>query len=127
MTTVEYIMKDRKTGAIGRYQFAYDDEAELMKILDLDMLLTVPEMVDCVIGEFTSQDLADFLALKKDELLHLHHSIGQDIRNAFGLWVTGNPNIDDCADDTSMEVIQLIWWKLQNSGGISGSTVMEFA
>jgi len=125
MITVEYIMKDRKLDKVGRYQFAYDDEDELMKILDLDMLLTIDEMVDCVIGEFSQQDRDDMTALKKDELIHLHHTTGQDIRNAFGLWIDGNPNVVGHPDDTSMEIMELIWNKLQ-APGIAGSTTMEF-
>jgi len=116
---------DRKTNKIGRYQFAYDDEDELKKILDVDMLMTVDEMVECVIGEFSQQDIADYTALKKDELVHLHHTTGQDIRNAFGLWLEDNPNVIGHPDDTSMEIMELIWNKLQ-APGIAGSTTMEF-
>ena len=125
MITVEYVMIDRKTNKVGRYQFSYDDDDELKKILDLDMLLSIPEMVECVLGEFSQQDRDDMGALKKDELIHLHHTTGQDIRNAFGLWLEDNPHVTGHPDDTSMEVMELIWKQLQ-APGIGGSTTMEF-
>ncbi len=124
--TVEYIMKDRQTDMVGRYQFVYDDYDELMNALDLDMLLTVEEMAVCTLNELTQQDRDDMKALNKTELIQLHHSSGEDIRNAFGLWIDGNPNVPNHADDTSMEVLELMWDKLQNSGSGIGSETMEF-
>lgn len=126
MITVEYILKDLATGIIGRYQFEYDDEDKMLEALDFDMLLNVPEMADCVLNEFTQQERDDIASLDKDELIKFHHSVGQDIRNAFGLWLDGNPNVLIHPDDTSMEVLELMWVSVRNAGGISGSTVMEF-
>lgn len=126
MITVEYVLIDRKTNKVGRYQFSYDDDDELKKMLDVDMLLTLPEMVDCVLNEFSQQDRTDYTALKKDELIHLHHTTGQDIRNAFGLWLEDNPNVPGHPDDTSMEIMELIWERLQNTGSGGGSKPMDF-
>lgn len=125
MITAEYIMKDRSTQAIGRYQFTYDNNNNILDVIDLNMLLTVPEMADCVINEFTQQDREDFLALERDELIHFHHSTGQDIRNAFGLWIAGNPSVLCDADDTSMEVLELIWKKLKSETS-AGAEIMRF-
>lgn len=125
MITAEYIMKDRSTQAVGRYQFTYDNNNNILDVIDLNMLLTVPEMADCVINEFTQQDREDFLALERDELIHFHHSTGQDIRNAFGLWIAGNPSVLRDADDTSMAVLELIWKKLKSETN-AGAEIMRF-
>lgn len=120
-------MKDRSTQAVGRYQFTYDNNNNnnILDVIDLNMLLTVPEMADCVINEFTQQDREDFLALERDELIHFHHSTGQDIRNAFGLWIAGNPSVLRDADDTSMAVLELIWKKLKSETN-AGAEIMRF-
>jgi len=124
MNTVEYIMKDRTTDKTGRYQFKYENEYELMKVLDLDMLMTIEEMAECVLDEFAQQDKDDMKSLDYSELTRYHHSVGQDIRNAFGLWIDGNPNVLIHPDETSMEVMEVMWEKLQDN--IAGSTVMQF-
>jgi len=124
MITFEYILKDRTTDKIGRYQFNYENEDEMLKAIDFDMLLTIDEMADCVLDEFSQQDKDDMKSLEYAELTRYHHSVGQDIRNAFGLWLDGNPNVLNHPDDTSMEVMETMWEKLQDN--IAGSTVMQF-
>lgn len=126
MITVEYIMKDLATGNIGRYQFTYDDQDKLLDAIDFDMLLTVPEIADCVLGEFTPQEIDDLAALNKDELLKFHDIVGTDIRTAFGLLIDGNPNVTMWAEDTSMEVMNLMWSRVRNVSGKADSIVMEF-
>jgi len=124
--TTELILKDRTINKLGRYVYKYESEDEFLKILDVGMMLNVDEMVDCVIDEFKDDDRADFIALTKDELIQFHHSVGQDIRNAFGLWIAGNPNVKNNADDTSMEVLRGIWDRLQATVGGKGSQPMGF-
>jgi len=124
--TTELILKDRTINKLGRYVYKYESEDEFLKILDVGMMLNVDEMVDCVIDEFKDDDRADFIALTKDELIQFHHSVGQDIRNAFGLWIVGNPNVKNNADDTSMEVLRGIWDRLQATVGGKGSQPMGF-
>jgi len=124
MTTAEIILKDRTTDKIGRYTFTYDDVNTMLDYLDFDMLMTIEEMADCVLDEFAQQDKDDMKSLDYSELSRYHQSVGQDIRNAFGLWLDGNPNVLIHPDETSMEVMEVMWEKLQDN--IAGSAVMQF-
>ena len=127
MNHTEYILIDRGTGKAGRYQYAFDDEAELISMIDFDTLLTVDEMADVVLDEFTEQERNDMAALEASELVTFHQAVGQDIRKAFGLWLEGNPNVKVHPADTSMEVLELTW-KLANRAGnaVVSSQVMVF-
>lgn len=126
MNHTEYILIDRATGKPGRYQYAFDDEAELRSIIDFDMLLTVDEMAAVVLDEFTEQERNDMAALEASELGTFHHAVGQDIRKAFGLWLDGNPNVKIHAATTSMEVLELTWKLARADDAVVTSQVMVF-
>ena len=124
MSIVNYIIRG-KDGIPYNCEFHFDTVEDLADLIDVNTLLTVPEMAQVVIEDMTPQDHADMAALTFDELITLHMGVGREIRNAFGLWIEGNPNVRDHADDTSMEVLELVWTKVRNNSA-GGSCVMKF-
>lgn len=86
------------------------------------------EIVDTVIGWFDLEEDQDarnhFLKCTKDELIQYHHSLGQNIRNEFGLWgekwvpviIDGCDMSEQHPDAVSMKIIEIVWEKLHNSG-----------
>ena len=60
-----------------------------------------------------------FAAMKREDLITLHHGLGMHIRNIFGLWHPNNPNVvpgdlgDGHPDGVSMCVIERAWELLQ--------------
>ena len=126
MHLVEYIMSD-DNGTPTRFKFHYDTDYELEALIkpELHRLLNIREMAQCVIDEFDDSEIDDLRNLDQDELLVLHRSIGRDIRNAFGLWLGGNPNVTTHPDATSMTVLKVMWTLVQNTSS-GGSQVMTF-
>jgi hypothetical protein len=124
MSIVNYVIRG-KDGKPYNCEFHFDTAEDLADLVDVDTLLTVPEMAQVIIDDMTPQDHQDMIALSFDELIKLHQGVGRDIRNAFGLWIEGNPNVRDHADDTSMEVLELVWVRLRNKAN-AGSQVMKF-
>ena len=126
MKMVEYIMRS-DDGTPVRIAFHYDTDYELEALIkpELHRLLNIREMAQCVIDEFDDSEIDDLRNLDQDELLVLHHSIGRDIRNAFGLWIGGNPNVTTHPDATSMTVLKVMWTIVQNVSS-GGSQVMTF-
>lgn len=114
-------------GLPARFKFNYDTEHDLEALVTLELhrLLNIKEMALCVIAELTDSERDDLRSLSNDELIILHHSTGQDIRNAFGLWIVLNPHVIIHPDDTSMEVLKLAWTLVQNNTSDS-SQVMTF-
>lgn len=126
MNHTEFIMMDRATGELGRYQYAFDDEDELVQMIDSDMLLTMEEMVECTLNELSSRDMDDMAKLDHDQLIQLHDMAGDDIRAAYGLWLDCNPNVPMGAVNASLQVMELMWEELRNPTSVGGSQVMVF-
>ena len=125
MGQVEYVIKD-ENGIPYRHIFAFNTAEELADLIDLDSLLSVTEIADCVMGELSDDDINDLGAIPFNELLTLHNSgLGQDIRNTFGLWIENNPNVAFHPDDTSMDVLTLLWKACQAKVQLT-SQVMKF-
>jgi hypothetical protein len=76
-------------------------------------------------GELTDEDIRDMAAIPYNDLVTLHLSMGIDIRNTFGLWIENNPNVEFHPDDTSMDVLILLWKACKAKVGIT-SQVMKF-
>jgi hypothetical protein len=93
--------------------------------LILTDLLTVDEMITAILHDMPMQDQVQMASLTYKELIELHKNVGRDIRNTFGLWIDGNPNIDSHPDDTSMEVIYGVWKALTTAPPLT-SQVMDF-
>jgi len=127
MAYVEYIIKD-KFGMPYEHKFVFDTDDGLALQIDFDYFMDVEEMASYVIGELGTDDIDALKIIPFADLIALHHDVGQNIRNSFGLWVDGNPHVPVHADDTSMAVIELMWEKVTNpqpSGG-GASQVMTF-
>lgn len=126
MAYIEYIIKDG-CGTPYEHKFIFDTDGELKQQIDLDKFLDVTEMGDYVLAELSDDDINALKSFKFDDLISLHHNVGQEIRNAFGLWVEGNPNVSIDADSTSQEVIEYMWTKVTTpTASPNGSQVMEF-
>lgn len=85
------------------------------------------EIVDDLKSNMKRKDLIYIKNLDKDDLITLHHSLGQDIRNTYKLWsrnwipskheVVNGILIDvspDHPDQLSMTIIEELWKDLQN-------------
>lgn len=79
---------------------------------------TLDEAVDFLLRELNDENKADFKAMPEDDLIDLHLSLGQWIRNRFKLW---NENWDlvealGCfePDSASEEIIRAAWERLQS-------------
>lgn len=118
MGTVEYIIRG-DDGKPYRHQYQFNTTEELANLIDLSTLLTVDEMVDVILADMEDDDVEDLTALTFRELITLHHTVGRDIRNTFGLWIEGNPNIEDHPDDTSMRILERCWLAVRKDSNTS--------
>jgi hypothetical protein len=127
MAYVEYIIKD-EFGMPYEQKFIFDSDGDLMRQIDFDYFMDVEEMADYVLTELTDDDIDALKSIPFDDLIQLHHDVGRTIRNAFGLWLDGHPHVPVDADETSMDVIKLMWNKAMNNQPTSGakSQVMIF-
>ena len=71
-------------------------------------------------NELPPSEKARLAAMKKDDLILLHHGFGTGIRNEFGLWGGNFALIESCSgspdthpDDVSMIIIERLWARLQ--------------
>jgi hypothetical protein len=124
MGNVEYVMRGAD-GKAERRKFFFNTAEELADQIVLTDLLTVDEMVTAILNDMPMQDQVQMASLTYKELIELHTNVGRDIRNTFGLWIDGNPNIDTHPDDTSMLVIYGVWKVLTTAPPIT-SQVMDF-
>ena len=65
----------------------------------------------------SDEQKVEIVAIKEDDLIDLHFTLGLAIRNAFGLHDLGSKLIADCGvvhpDDASGVIIKELWKKLQ--------------
>ena len=82
------------------------------------------EIVTTVVGWFneaSEQARISFKDTPEDKLIRYHHSLGQDIRNEFGLWsdkwepkiVEGVDMSEDHPDAISQKIIVEVWRRVQ--------------
>lgn len=124
MGHVEYVIRGTD-GKPYRAVFKFNTTEELADLIDLDTLLSVTEIADCIMGELTDEDIEDMASLPQSDLIALHNTMGVDIRNTFGLWIENNPNVEFHPDDTSMDVVTLLWKACQAKVQLT-SQVMKF-
>jgi len=74
---------------------------------------TVNEAVDRLLLILTDAEKEEIKTMAKDDLIFLHFNLGVQVRNAFGLKSDNTTLLGGrCADDVSMEIIDVLWNKL---------------
>jgi len=74
---------------------------------------TVDEAVDRLLVILTDTEKKEIKSMVKDDLIFLHFNLGIQIRNGFGLNSDNTTLLSGrCADDVSMEIIEVLWNKL---------------
>ena len=82
---------------------------------------SIQEAVQVLLTELSEKDQQIIRIMAEDQLSSLHFSLGNHIRNEFGLWQDNEELLKACcpdaslrnADDSSAEIIKALWWKLQ--------------
>jgi hypothetical protein len=82
---------------------------------------SIKEAVQLLLAELSKRDQEAIKGMSEDGLSSLHLSLGNYIRNEFGLWGNNEELLGACcpdvslrnADDASMVIIKALWWKLQ--------------
>jgi len=79
---------------------------------------TVDEAVDRLLLVLSDEQKVEIVAIKEDDLIDLHFTLGLAIRNAFGLHDLGSKLLLDCSvvhpDDASGVIINTLWERLQS-------------
>jgi len=77
---------------------------------------TITETVDRLITVLEEEHKLFIAAMREENLVDLHFSLGSAIRNAFGFWDPGSPLLSSCPamnpEDISEQVILELWKKL---------------
>jgi hypothetical protein len=85
---------------------------------------TVDEAVEYLVAELHLKDKAGIAKMAEDDLTYLHHTLGQYIRNRFGLWAENRSLMQSCRlragqnldeDECSAFIVKELWKKLQAS------------
>jgi len=86
---------------------------------------TVNEAVDHLVSELSLKDKATIANMTEQELLYLHFSLGQYIRNSYGIWDGNEDLLSDCRvllnkdtvheDEVSSFIIKKLWEKLRKT------------
>jgi hypothetical protein len=82
---------------------------------------TIDDAVKVVINTLTPDQRNDIRNLSKADLIGLHHSVGQWIRNEFGLWQGNFKLVEICgalpfdADEASAVIIEKVWEELKKN------------
>ncbi len=82
---------------------------------------SIQEAVQLLLTELPEKDRQVIRIMGEDQLTTLHLSLGNRIRNEFGLWSNNQELLDACcpdgsfpnADDASMVIIRVLWRKPQ--------------
>ena len=79
---------------------------------------TVADAVKLLLSVLNNEQKSNIAAMKEDDLIDLHFSLGLAIRNAFRLHDLGSKLIADCGvvhpDDASGVIIKILWKKLKH-------------
>ena len=77
---------------------------------------TVTDAVEFLLSVLNNEQKSNIAAMKEDDLIDLHFSLGLAIRNAFRLHDLGSKLIADCdvvhPDDASGVIIKELWSRL---------------
>jgi hypothetical protein len=82
---------------------------------------SIKEAVDLLSSELSEKDKQAIGNIPEQELSSPHFSLGNYIRNEFGLWGNNEELLKACcpdsslrnADDASVVIIEALWWALQ--------------
>ena len=82
---------------------------------------SIQEAVELLLTELSEKDQQAIRIMAEEQLSSLHFSLGNYIRNGFGLWGSNAELPKACcpdsflrnADDASAMIIKALWWKLQ--------------
>ena len=82
---------------------------------------TIQTAVELLLTELHEKDKQVIKIMAEDQLSSLHFSLGNYIRDRFGLWGSNVELLKACspdgvlrdADNASMVLIKALWWKLQ--------------
>ncbi len=74
---------------------------------------------DMLLIQLSEEDKHNLKKFRQEDLITLHHSVGQTIRNYYRMWEEGNPYIDTNSptsdnhpDEVSMRVLAKTWARL---------------
>ena len=89
---------------------------------DTNWPTALEEAINRVIAVLTDEQKKDIQNMSKDDLILLHHNLGQWIRNEFGLWHGNFKLLESCrarfpfdADGASEIIIRSVWKKLRET------------
>ncbi len=82
---------------------------------------SIKEAVNLLSSKLSEKDKQAIRNIHEEGLSSLHLSLGNHIRNEFGLWGKNEELLKACcpdtclpnADDASMIIIKALWWALQ--------------
>ena len=82
---------------------------------------SIDETIELLLSELPERDKEAIRNIAEEQLSSLHLSLGNYIRNEFGLWWNNEELLKACcpdsslrnADDVSMVNIKALWWDLQ--------------
>ena len=79
---------------------------------------TVSAAVELLLSVLNNEQKSNIAAMKEDDLIDLHFSLGLAIRNAFRLHDLGSKLIADCGvvhpDDASGVIVKELWERLKH-------------
>jgi hypothetical protein len=84
-----------------------------------DFPRTVDEAVHRLLRAYDEKVKAEVRRSAREDLFQFHHSLGQGIRNGFGLWGENKELLatlamkDRWADNASMIIIEALWLRLR--------------
>jgi len=94
---------------------------------------TIEEAMQAMKTILSEEDHAEFIAMKKDELIRLHSGLGRWIRNNWGLWEEGplfgymKMKGFKHPDDMSQALIHEYWNRMNNLPSTLEEEVAEYA
>jgi len=93
--------------------------SELPETINCDLtFLCDEEIVDHLKKVLVPSDLLMIKDTTEEDLISFHHTLGQHIRNEYGLWYPNYPYMpdDSNADDFSFTIIQMLHKDLNDEG-----------
>jgi len=88
------------------------------------MYLNYPESiekaVEILVDALDQEDLNAIKEISEDDLIGVHMSLGQGIRNSMGLWGNNKALLRSCGseemhpDDASSAIVKFLWLKLRH-------------
>ena len=90
------------------------------QVAQMDWPMTCDGAVTRLTTQLPESEKENLAAMKRSDLILLHHGFGTGIRNEFGLWGGNLALIQSCSgkrnahpDDVSMIIIERLWDSLQ--------------